>query len=213
MKTILIGSMGRCGSTLLTKIVIEMLKLNGFKVNGFEHGKNNILKRVDYNVVKLHHDNDIKYDYLLTCVRDIREIMASTKKLIRKIDKWAKGRRMVISKDDLINDFQEHFLEKTIDQIEFHDYWIEKSDFCFKFEDYVYDGYCDFEKYNDTLSNLLKINKVDTNLLRNNVNEQKDNITLKKVGVNEYSDILTVEQIDKINDNCTDFLKKYKYLK
>jgi len=98
------------------------------------------------------------------------------------------------------------------EQIKIYDYWIDKSDLCFKFEDYVFDGFCDFDKYNNDITKLLGISKVDTNKLKINIDNKKNNITSKKVGVNEYENILSIKQIDEINDKFEDHLKKYDYL-
>lgn len=199
MKVIYIGSMGRCGSTILYRTIQNILKLNGFKIQTYTHpitdnkSKSFVFNQdFDYYVCKSHITNKSileNSDYIFTCVRDLREIMASTKKFVGQYQ-------------------FNNSLEKTCqDQINYYDNWIEKANYCFKYEEYV-DNY---EKYNTKICELLSINKVDTNKLIGNTLYDNKHITTKNFNIKEYLQILPKQDIDFINKKYGYFLEKTGY--
>jgi len=197
MKLILVGTMGRCGSTLLHRIIINILRMNNFSFVSRTDEVTDVDESVDYNIMKLHKEPNRKTmersDYIFTCVRDFREVMASHLKYTSvNVD---------MKKFAFVCDYQK----------EYHDFWIDKSDVCFKYEDYISNGVCDYGKYIDTITDLLGIDKVDSVELESKIPPGGKHITSNKMGVNEYGNVLSEMQKKYINENHHDFLKKYNY--
>ena len=206
-KIITIGTMGRCGSTLLTHAVLGVLKLENKSFSYVEAGdevegnfKLDYLteKVCDYVEIISHHNAIIhgpNSDYVFTCVRDLREIIASTKKFIGT------------------------FPEGSIkDECNLHmrllNSWAPYETFRFKYEDYIND----VPKYYDTIisqlqiSNSKKYSELEL-IIESLISEIPTHITSKEINSNkEYPLVLTEFEIQEIDDNFKEYFIDNNYI-
>jgi len=206
-KQITVGTMGRCGSTVLTNIIKAIFQISDIKYKFISQefsknqcapvSKNNVNE--DFLILKAHynvHNYAKDSDYTFTCMRDIREMMSSTKKYLKKINY-----KQEYTKDNIFDECK--------NQLEIYESWEKYSDYCFKYEDYVKD----FDKYSKKICDILEIDYVDGNKIKEIVenNVKTHHITSKDIGVKEYLNILSEVEIKIIENNFKDFLLSNDY--
>lgn len=201
-KLIVVGTMGRSGSTVLTQILLLLVKHSMIEYNYSEQAGsidncldlNKIIDPNKLNIIKAHHNINgygERADYVFTCMRDLREIMASTKKYVGYFPRGG-----IIKECEL--------------QIGIYNSWLPYNTHCFKYMEYVNN----IKKYCDDISKILNLEKVDYKLVENDLfnNINHNHITSKDVSLKEYKSVLSNVEIENIENNFRNFLLENGYL-
>ena len=185
---VLVASMGRTGSVLMTQIVKDAFQTKGISaVVSHEHFFNK--KLVD------------THDIVISTKRDIREMMASTKRFLSKLGEDYYSRKSDGTHNNIV--------EECESQINIYNSWLPYTEKIFTYEDYQKNP----KEYIKSVFDFFNIEYTDDSI-NHLVQKYKNPIRTKHItnpnGSTTYKDTLTNDEIKDIN---TLFDDKYSDIK